>query len=91
MGWAGGYVGHGVSTTNLAGRTLCDLVLRRDSELTRLPWVGRKVRKWEPEPFRWLGVQVMYAAYRAADGQERAGREHTSPIATVADKVSGRY
>ena len=26
LGWAGGYVGTGVSTTNLAGRTLRDLV-----------------------------------------------------------------
>lgn len=91
LGWAGGYVGHGVSTTNLAGRTLSDLVLGRDTDLTRLPWVGRKVRRWEPEPFRWLGVQVMYAAYRAADGQERAGRKKTSPIAVVADRVSGRH
>ena len=90
LGWAGGYVGHGVATTNLAGRTLRDLILRQDTELTRLPWVGRRVRKWEPEPFRWLGVQTMYAAYRAADNQERDGREGTSSIARVADKVSGR-
>ena len=27
LAWAGGYVGDGVSTTNLAGRTLCDLIL----------------------------------------------------------------
>jgi len=91
LGWAGGYVGHGVSTTNLAGRTLADLVMRKDTDLTALPWVGRKVRKWEPEPMRWLGVQLMYAMYRAADGQERKGRTDTSPIATVADRVSGRH
>jgi glycine/D-amino acid oxidase-like deaminating enzyme len=40
LAWAGGYVGDGVSTTNLAGRTLRDLVLGHDTELTRLPWVG---------------------------------------------------
>ena len=34
LGWAGGYVGDGVSTTNLAGRTLRDLVLGRDTDLT---------------------------------------------------------
>ena len=28
LAWAGGYVGDGVATTNLAGRTLADLVLR---------------------------------------------------------------
>ncbi|MEV7770373.1 FAD-binding oxidoreductase [Kitasatospora sp. NPDC086791] len=90
LGWAGGYVGSGVTTTNLAGRTLCDLVLGRDSELTGLPWVGHTVRRWEPEPLRWLGVHAMYAAYHAADRQEAAGRATTSPIARVADLVSGR-
>ena len=58
LGWAGGYVGSGVTATNLAGRTLRDLVLRRDTPLTRLPWVGRQVRHWEPEPLRWLGVRL---------------------------------
>ena len=42
VGWAGGYVGDGVSTTNLAGRTLADLITGADSELTRLPWVGHR-------------------------------------------------
>ncbi|MDH6709270.1 glycine/D-amino acid oxidase-like deaminating enzyme [Kitasatospora sp. MAA19] len=90
LGWAGGYVGSGVTTTNLAGRTLRDLVLGRDTELTRLPWVGHTVRRWEPEPLRWIGVHAMYAAYHAADRQEAAGRSTTSPIARVADVVSGR-
>ena len=45
LAWAGGYVGDGVSTTNLAGRTLADLVLRRDTELVRLPWVGHRSRR----------------------------------------------
>ena len=49
VGTAGGYVGSGLTTTNLAGRTLADLVLRRDTDLTHL-WVGRRIRKWEPEP-----------------------------------------
>jgi glycine/D-amino acid oxidase-like deaminating enzyme len=91
LGWAGGYVGHGVTTTNLAGRTLRDLVLGEDTELTRLPWVNRRVRNWEPEPLRWLGVQAMYAAYRSADRHElRGGSARTSPIALVADRLSGR-
>ncbi|XVQ89537.1 NAD(P)/FAD-dependent oxidoreductase [Microbispora siamensis] len=92
LGWAGGYVGHGVATTNLAGRTLRDLVLGADTELTRLPWVGRKVRRWEPEPLRWIGVRGMYAAYRAADRAEIVGgRTTTSPIARIADAVARRH
>lgn len=97
LGWAGGYVGSGVATTNLAARTLRDLV-RQDSgqagatELTALPWVGHKVRKWEPEPFRWIGVHGMYATYRTADRRE--GTTHSpesSRLARIADRVAGRH
>jgi glycine/D-amino acid oxidase-like deaminating enzyme len=71
LGWAGGYVGDGVSTTNLAGRTLRDLVLGRDTELTRLPWVDHRSRRWEPEPLRWLGVNAGLRAIALADREER--------------------
>src|SRR5690606_11854827 len=74
VGWAGGYVGHGVTATNLAGRTLADLVLDRSTDLTGLPWVGHRSRDWEPEPLRWLGVRAMYLAYRLADRHESHGR-----------------
>jgi glycine/D-amino acid oxidase-like deaminating enzyme len=90
LGWAGGYVGTGVTSTNLAGRTLRDLILQTPSELTELPWVNHQVRKWEPEPLRYIAVQALYAAYYAADRSESRGRSTTSPIATVADLVSGR-
>ncbi|MFF3613741.1 NAD(P)/FAD-dependent oxidoreductase [Streptomyces sp. NPDC002580] len=97
LGWAGGYVGSGVATTNLAARTLRDLV-RWDSgqagatELTDLPWVGHKVRKWEPEPFRWIGVHGMYATYRTADRRELTTRSaRSSRLARFADRVSGRH
>jgi glycine/D-amino acid oxidase-like deaminating enzyme len=70
LAWAGGYVGDGVSTTNLAGRTLRDLVLGHDTDLTRLPWVGHRSRRWEPEPFRWLGANAGLRAMRLADVEE---------------------
>jgi glycine/D-amino acid oxidase-like deaminating enzyme len=71
LAWAGGYVGDGVGTTNLAGRTLRDLVLERDTELTRLPWVGHRSRRWEPEPVRWLEANAGLRAMRLADVEER--------------------
>jgi glycine/D-amino acid oxidase-like deaminating enzyme len=71
VGWAGGYVGDGVGTTNLAGRTLTDLVLGRDTELTRLPWVGHQSRRWEPEPLRWLEMTAGLRAMATADAEER--------------------
>ena len=70
MAWSGGYVGDGVSTTNLGGRTLADLILGRDSDLIRLPWVGHRSPDWEPEPLRWLGVNASLWAMKVADRSE---------------------
>jgi glycine/D-amino acid oxidase-like deaminating enzyme len=75
LGWAGGYVGDGVATTNLAGRTLADLVLGQDTPLTRLPWVGHRSPRWETEPLRWLGANAGLQLMNFADRQEsRTGR-----------------
>ncbi|MFD1933704.1 MULTISPECIES: NAD(P)/FAD-dependent oxidoreductase [Nonomuraea] len=90
LGWAGGYVGSGVTTTNLAGRTLRDLVLRQDTELTSLPWVGRQVRQWEPEPLRYAGVQLIYTLFRAADRRENDRGTTTSGYARLANLIAGR-
>lgn len=91
IGWAGGYTGQGVTATNLAGRSLADLVLGRSTPLTTLPWIDRKSRKWEPEPFRWLGVQSIYAAYRRADRIESGRKSSKSAfVAKIADRISGR-
>lgn len=75
LAWAGGYVGDGVSTTNLSGRTLADLITGRDSELVRLPWVGHRSPAWEPEPLRWLGLNAGLRVMSVADREEqRTGR-----------------
>lgn len=74
VAWAGGYVGDGVSTTNLAGRTLRDLVLGRETGLTDLPWVGHVSPRWEPEPLRWLGVNAGLRAMSVADREEALTR-----------------
>lgn len=75
IAWAGGYVGDGVSTTNLAGRTLADLILDRQSDLVTLPWVGHRSPRWEPEPLRWLGINAGLWTMQAADHTEaRTGR-----------------
>jgi glycine/D-amino acid oxidase-like deaminating enzyme len=75
LAWAGGYVGDGVATSNLAGRTLADLITERDSDLTRLPWVNHRSPRWEPEPLRWLGVNAGLWAMKLADrSEDRNGR-----------------
>jgi glycine/D-amino acid oxidase-like deaminating enzyme len=88
LAWAGGYVGDGVSTTNLAGRTLRDLILGADSDLVHLPWVDHRSRKWEPEPMRWLGINAGLRAMTLADIEERLTRR-PSRIARLASPLLG--
>ena len=74
LGRAGGYVGDGLSTTNLAGRTLAELIIGDGTgtaaELTRLPWVGHHSPRWEPEPWRFLGSNLGLTAMTVADAEE---------------------
>jgi glycine/D-amino acid oxidase-like deaminating enzyme len=76
IAWAGGYVGDGVGTTNLAGRTLADLITGTDSDLVTLPWVAHRSRRWEPEPLRWLGINAMV---RMPEGADRYEDRHQRP------------
>jgi glycine/D-amino acid oxidase-like deaminating enzyme len=71
LAWAGGYVGDGVATSNLAGRTLTDLILGKESELTALPWVDHRSPRWEPEPLRWLGINAALRWVSATDAVAR--------------------
>ncbi len=64
---ARGYTGHGVAPSNLAGRTLADLITGVRSPLTTLPPVGHRSRNWEPEPLRWLGTRYMQWTYDRID------------------------
>jgi glycine/D-amino acid oxidase-like deaminating enzyme len=91
VAWAGGYVGDGVTTAHLAGRTVAELIAGEDTERTRLPWVGHVSPSWEPEPLRWLGVKLIYALYRAADRAEaKSPSAATSPWARLGDLISNR-
>jgi glycine/D-amino acid oxidase-like deaminating enzyme len=74
---AGGYVGDGVGTSNLAGRTLSDLILKNNSELISMPWVNHKSRKWEIEPFRWIGINSTLQLARFADFVEKKIKKET--------------
>lgn len=86
---AGGYVGDGVATTNLAGRTLAALITGADDPITSLPWVGSRSRRWEPEPIRWIAVNSLTALARLADRHEaRTGRD-ARLLNAIIDRVAG--
>jgi glycine/D-amino acid oxidase-like deaminating enzyme len=90
LAWAGGYVGDGVSTSNLAGRTLADQLLGRDTALTVLPWVGHVSPRWEPEPLRWLGINAGLRLARAADVEERVTRR-PARLGVLLDRLTGGH
>ncbi|MFT3855151.1 MAG: FAD-dependent oxidoreductase [Ilumatobacteraceae bacterium] len=57
IAWAGGYVGDGVATTNLAGRTLAELLTGERSALCELPWVDHRSKHWEARAVALAGRQ----------------------------------
>jgi len=84
LAWAGGYVGRGVGASNLAGQTLADLITGAATERVALPWVNHHSRAWEPEPLRWLGVNLGLRAMTLADAEEtRTGRPSLLARATA--------
>jgi glycine/D-amino acid oxidase-like deaminating enzyme len=89
IGWAGGYVGDGVSTTNLAGRTLADLVTSTGSDLVGLPWVNHRSRPWEPEPLRWLGINAGLRTMTLADHEERLTGRKSVLASAMAPMIGG--
>ncbi|MBX3093085.1 MAG: FAD-dependent oxidoreductase [Cryobacterium sp.] len=87
--WAGGYVGDGLSTTNLAGRTVAHLATNTESELTTLPWVGHRSPQWEPEPLRFIGANLGLLAMSIADAEERVTRRPSLAARLMAPLVGG--
>lgn len=89
LAWAGGYVGDGVTATNLAGRSLRDLILGESTELTALPWVGHRSPRWEPEPVRWLAANAGLRAMALADAEERLTRRASITARVMAPFMGG--
>ena len=84
---ARGYIGHGVSTTNLAGRTLTDLITATLSPLAELPIVNHRSPDWEIEPFRWIGVR--YAQWAIGRVDERAAATGRPPTGrSLAERIA---
>ncbi|THG32032.1 FAD-dependent oxidoreductase [Naasia lichenicola] len=88
VAFAGGYVGDGLSTTNLAGRTLSDLITGQRTELTRLPWVGHVSPRWEPEPLRFLGSNAGLLGANIADIEEKVTKR-SSIAARILGPLTG--
>jgi glycine/D-amino acid oxidase-like deaminating enzyme len=87
VGSARGYTGHGVSTANLAGRTLADLIVGAETERTILPLVNHRSPDWEPEPFRWIGVRFVQESLLRLDA--KAARTGVAPSGrSLAERIA---
>ncbi len=89
LAWAGGYVGDGVGTTNLAGRTLADLITATPSELVDHLWVGHRSPRWEPEPLRWIGITSMVRLPVGIDRYEERHRRPERWRSAIVDRMTG--
>jgi glycine/D-amino acid oxidase-like deaminating enzyme len=75
LGFVGAFGGHGVVAANIAGRTMRDLILSRNTDLISLPWVGHRTRNWEPEPVRFIASRLIANTLASADAyEERTGK-----------------
>lgn len=89
LGHAGGYVGQGVTGSHLAGRTLADLVSGASTDRTRLPFVGHRWRRWEPEPLRWIGINLGRALAPLADSMERRSGRPSRLLGGALSRLTG--
>jgi len=67
----GGYAGDGVTMSYLAAKILAHEILEKPNGLRNLHFVNRKIRRWEPEPIRYLGVNALVKLSAIADREER--------------------
>lgn len=76
------YGGEGLGASHLAGRTLSDLILGRDTLETRMPWVDHSgsfahSKAWEPEPIPWLGYRTLSSISALEDRLLSEGKSDT--------------
>ncbi|WP_275727695.1 FAD-dependent oxidoreductase [Arthrobacter sp. Cr_A7] len=88
LAWAGGYVGEGVVASNMAGRTLRDLILKQNTEMTSLPWVRKHPRNWEPEPIRYIGSHAIFLGRSIGEKHEKTSGK-SSKIVQIANTLAG--
>jgi glycine/D-amino acid oxidase-like deaminating enzyme len=62
-----GYAGHGVAQATLMGSVIAERIQGREHPLEHA--VRRRVRSWPPEPLRWLGANLIQAAFRLMDNR----------------------
>ncbi len=88
--YAFGYTGNGVGPSRLAARCLASLALDRSDEYSRLAIVEPKPKRVPPEPFRYVGGEIIRAAIlRKEEAEERGERAGalTRAVARIPERI----
>jgi glycine/D-amino acid oxidase-like deaminating enzyme len=83
---AAGYTGNGVGPSHMVGRTLASLALDRRDDHSRLPFVDPAPQRVPPEPFHWLGGELIRKALVSKEEAELAGRS-ANPVSSLISRV----
>jgi glycine/D-amino acid oxidase-like deaminating enzyme len=83
---AAGYTGNGVGPSHMVGRALASLALDRRDDHSRLPFVDPSPQRVPPEPFHWLGGEVIRRALGRKEEAELTQR-HPDPISALIARV----
>lgn len=65
--YAHGYCGNGIAMSHTAAKSLCDLMLERDTAQSRLLFVGGSERRFPVEPLSFAGSQALSALLQWQD------------------------
>ncbi|MCG2575109.1 FAD-binding oxidoreductase [Acinetobacter sp. ME22] len=90
IAWGGHYVGDGVAMSNLSGRILKNLILGIQEPINRLPIVNHASPLWEPEPLRWMGINMGLSATAFADKEEKI-TNRPSTVASALEALTGAH
>jgi glycine/D-amino acid oxidase-like deaminating enzyme len=83
---AAGYTGNGVGPSYMVARTLASLALDRRDEHARLPFIDPAPQRVPPEPFHWLGGELIRRALTSKENAELSGQQ-PHPISSLVSKV----
>ena len=73
----GGYVGDGVAFSYVAAKEVAKSIVGQDHDNRLLPIVNHTSPKWEPEPFRYIGINsILRLTERADETERRTGRKN---------------
>ena len=73
----GGYVGDGVAFSYVAAKEVAHSITGTPLDHHPLPIVNHVSRRWEPEPFRYIGINsILRLTERADETEKRTGRKN---------------